>query len=100
MKQLRIQAAGNIQRGQFQAAAAEVRRVLAHGDGVLVHDAVDAVVVILQLGYAPSSNNDKFDSKTEAAVRLFQERNGLTVDGVAGPATLKKLYSENAIAAE
>ncbi|MBR5345093.1 MAG: peptidoglycan-binding protein [Clostridia bacterium] len=63
-------------------------------------DVLEMKDVLLQLGYAPSSNNDKYDSKTEAAVRLFQERNGLTVDGVAGPATLKKLYSENAIAAE
>ena len=46
---LRVQAAGQIQRRQFQAAAAEIRRVLPHGDGVLIHDAVDAVILILQL---------------------------------------------------
>jgi N-acetylmuramoyl-L-alanine amidase len=32
-----------------------------------------------------------YGSKTEAAVRKFQQKNGLTVDGLAGPATLKAL---------
>jgi peptidoglycan hydrolase-like protein with peptidoglycan-binding domain len=34
-----------------------------------------------------------FDTTTTAAVLLFQQRNGLTADGVAGPTTLEKMYS-------
>ncbi|MBE0601791.1 MAG: peptidoglycan-binding protein, partial [Firmicutes bacterium] len=37
-----------------------------------------------------------YDEATENAVRDFQDVNGLTVDGVAGPATLGRLYSSNA----
>ena len=48
----RIDTAGQVQRCQLQAAAAEIRRILAHGDGVLVHDAVDAVILVLQGGEA------------------------------------------------
>ncbi len=32
-----------------------------------------------------------FGPGTEAAVRQFQEREGLTADGIAGPATLSRL---------
>lgn len=33
----------------------------------------------------------EFGPKTEAALREYQKKNGLTVDGVAGPATYAKL---------
>jgi peptidoglycan hydrolase-like protein with peptidoglycan-binding domain len=33
----------------------------------------------------------KFGPKTEEAVKAFQKKNGLTADGIAGPATLAKL---------
>ncbi len=55
--------------------------------------------ILLQLGYSPSDNS-LYDTQTEEAVKAFQRRNGLTVDGIAGPATLKRLYSADAIAAE
>ena len=35
--------------------------------------------------------NSRFDANTDYAVRAFQKKNGLTVDGVVGPATWKKL---------
>ena len=37
-----------------------------------------------------------FGAKTAAAVRGFQQANGLTVDGVVGPRTATKLYDPNA----
>lgn len=48
------------------------------------------------LGYLTGSADGDFGDATEAAVRAFQERNGLTVDGKAGNATLTKLYSSSA----
>ena len=43
------------------------------------------------------SVNGTYDSATKEAVIAFQQRNGLSVDGVAGPNTLKKLYSGNCV---
>ncbi len=42
-------------------------------------------------GYYGGSVDGVYGSATESAVRLFQKRNGLTVDGKAGPQTLKAL---------
>ena len=39
-------------------------------------------------GYYTGSVDGIYGSKTQAAVRYFQRRNGLTVDGIAGPQTL------------
>lgn len=36
--------------------------------------------------------NGAFDDATEAAIRQYQQANGLTVDGIAGNQTLSKLY--------
>ena len=47
-----VDSAGQVQRGKLQAAPAELRRILADGDGVLIHHAVDAVVLILERGEA------------------------------------------------
>ena len=38
-----------------------------------------------------------YDGKTAAAVKSFQQKNGLTADGVAGPLTLTKLYESNVV---
>jgi murein L,D-transpeptidase YcbB/YkuD len=40
---------------------------------------------------AESSEDDRYDSCLQAAVKRFQVRNGLTPDGVVGPATLRVL---------
>lgn len=42
-------------------------------------------------GYYSGSVDGIYGSATEKAVRWFQETNGLTVDGLAGPATLEAL---------
>lgn len=39
----------------------------------------------------------KFDSATERAVKRFQKQKQLTIDGVAGPRTLKALHIKHAI---
>ncbi len=45
------------------------------------------------LGYYYGQITGSFGTLTKKAVRSFQQKNGLTVDGVAGPATLNKLRS-------
>ena len=42
-------------------------------------------------GYYSGNVDGKFGSKTESAVKLFQKKNGLTVDGKAGKRTLEKM---------
>ena len=42
-------------------------------------------------GYYDGQVDGVYGSGTAAAVRYFQQKNGLTVDGVAGPATLQAL---------
>ena len=43
-------------------------------------------------GYFSGTPTTKYTSSVEAAVRKFQEAKGLSVDGIAGPATQHKLY--------
>ena len=50
-----------------------------------------------ELGYLIGSETDIYSSSVAEAVRWFQNSNGLDADGIAGPATLKKLYSDNVI---
>lgn len=51
------------------------------------------------LGYNVSIDGS-YGALTQMAVTQFQQRNGLTADGVAGSATLKTLYSGSAKAAD
>ena len=59
-------------------------------------DQNDAVRVLQQYlmsyGYLSTTPDGQFGSGTERAVKLFQEANGLTADGIAGPGTLAILY--------
>ncbi|MBQ7887596.1 MAG: peptidoglycan-binding protein [Clostridia bacterium] len=53
---------------------------------------------LLSLGYLSTQPDGQFGSGTERAVKLFQEANGLTADGVAGKGTLSILYGGSAVA--
>ncbi len=53
-----------------------------------------------ELGYYTGTVDGDFDVSTYNAVKAFQSRNGLTVDGKAGKYTLARLYSDDAIAAK
>ena len=52
---------------------------------------------LIELGWLSGKVTGNFDEATEAAVRAFQDRtSGIYTDGVAGPATLRALYSSGA----
>nr|MBR4281823.1 peptidoglycan-binding protein [Clostridia bacterium] len=50
-----------------------------------------------QLGYYTSTLDSYCDVDDVAAIRLFQKKNGLTQDGIAGYDTQVRLYSDSAI---
>jgi peptidoglycan hydrolase-like protein with peptidoglycan-binding domain len=50
------------------------------------------------LNYYSGTVDGKYGAGTVAAVQSFQSKNGLTVDGVAGPATQQRLYGDNSTA--
>ncbi len=49
------------------------------------------------LGYSGFVSSGLYDEATSAAVRLFQQQNGLASDGVAGESTLTALYSATVV---
>lgn len=51
---------------------------------------------LIVLGYLSGTADGEYGATTEAAVKAFQDRNGLYADGKAGPQTLAKLYSSSA----
>jgi len=56
-----------------------------------------AQTYLKKLGYYSGSVSGKYGSSTEAAVRLFQTANGLSVSGRADGATRAVLYSKSAV---
>ena len=52
---------------------------------------------LIELGWMSGSVTGTYDERTEAAVEAFQQKTkSLWADGIAGPETLKALYSSNA----
>ena len=51
---------------------------------------------LIELGYLVGKATARYDNNTEAGVIAFQRRNTSYADGVAGPETLKALYSSSA----
>ena len=70
---LRINAAGQIQRCQFQTAAAQIRRVLPDGDGMLIHHAVKAIVGILQ--FCKAAQRTDIIAQGQRAAGLYAGKN-------------------------
>jgi hypothetical protein len=48
-------------------------------------------LALSKAGHDPKGNDGKYGPGTFAAVKSFQQANGLTADGQAGPSTMKKL---------
>lgn len=63
---------------------------LAQGDsGPVVAEVRDRLA---RLGLMPAAGpSESFDSETDAAVRAFQQQRGMTVDGIVGPHTYRRL---------
>lgn len=64
--------------------------------GATGSDVRDLQYTLYELKFYDGDITGVYDEATENAVRDFQDVNGLTVDGVAGPATLGRLYSSKA----
>ena len=54
---------------------------------------------LAELGYLTGEADGIYGDDTREAVRAFQRRNGLSVDGIAGKQTQTRLYSEDAVPA-
>ena len=51
---------------------------------------------LIELGYLTGSASGYYDGNTASAVQAFQQRSGLTVDGIAGSGTQSALYASTA----
>ncbi|MDO4788519.1 MAG: peptidoglycan-binding protein [Johnsonella sp.] len=71
-------------------------------NGLTLGDHSEQVINIQKLlakwGYIQNANiSGYYGESTEAAIKAFQRRNGLTADGSAGAQTIAKLMSDNAV---
>ena len=78
------------------ALAAEAARTLQ--SGMSGEDVLIAQNRLFNYGYYTDMLDGKFGKTMLDAVKQFQRRNGLTVDGKIGPKTLEKLNSDTAVA--
>lgn len=82
--------------GHVYAGSADQEYRKTYKVGSVGSDVYDIEWRLQQLGY-PISPDRVYDQTTASVVRSFQYNNGLSVDGMAGPNTLKKLYSVTAV---
>jgi peptidoglycan hydrolase-like protein with peptidoglycan-binding domain len=68
------------------AGAAVGQQATGAGSGLLAAGAQGSEVTAIQRALGISASG-AFDANTEAAVKQFQQRNGLAVDGIVGPQT-------------
>ncbi|MBQ9326130.1 MAG: peptidoglycan-binding protein [Clostridia bacterium] len=74
------------------AGAVTANGSLCYGDS---GEAVTRLQTALKaLGYRIGTIDGSYGAYTENAVRKFQKRNGLTVDGIAGESTQEKIYAQ------
>ena len=76
----------------FQSAEAAVYRQGSTGDAVRIIQ-----TKLSNWGYFSGAIDGIYGPKTEEAVKYFQRKNGLTADGVVGPATLRALGMSNSV---
>lgn len=81
-------------------AAAETSKFITLKIGSKGNDVVEVQLALRSLGYLNRSSTGEYDQETADAVKAFQQRNGLTTDGDAGPATQEKLFSSSAVRAD
>lgn len=71
---------------------------------IVIHSGTRGLVVsrlqerLVELGYYSIEPDGVYNSDDILAVRAFQKKNGLSVDGIAGLETQQKLYSSSALA--
>lgn len=83
--------------GNSAVPASGSRSILSYG--MKGQDVRELQTRLAELGYYSDKVSGNYLTNTRAGVRWFQQVNGLSVDGVAGPSTQSRLYSVNAIGA-
>ena len=69
----------------------EVKKMVSYRNGSQGEGVRQLQVKLNTLGFDCGVADGKYGKKTIAAVKAFQEKKGLTVDGIAGPVTLARL---------
>lgn len=82
--------------GHVLAGSAEQTYNTIYKVGSISNDVYFLEARLQELGY-PITPDRVYDDETARLVRIFQRNNGLSVDGIAGPNTLTKLYSVTAV---
>lgn len=70
-----------------------ILKTLKKGDKGAQVKALQAMLIGFDYDLGRSGADGDFGAKTDEALRKFQSRNGLTVDGVAGPKTWDKMHN-------